>query len=223
MSWERWQRAGGSGRLGQVVTSRWPQPATARVWLRWLCCLGAGSSLELSLCLRAALCHQFVPTWLHWGPPSPPGPPRGHGSLVPGGLGLHGWWQRAQRVPGPLPCPLRVPSQLRVASRGGAAAGREGWQELGLGRGGPWGACSPPAPMGRHRTPSPRRAGAKQVAKKWCRCVVSKPCIIKILFEQMSQEASGLLSRLGAAKFFWPRAAELGVSVPLAPAGHGRA
>lgn len=93
----------------------------------------------------------------------------------------------------------------------------------GAGPGGPWGACSPPAPMGRHRTPSPRRAGAKQVAKKWCRCVVSKPCIIKILFEQMSQEASGLLSRLGAAKFFWPRAAELGVSVPLAPAGHGRA
>lgn len=155
VSWERWQRAGGSGRLGQAVTSRWPQLATARVWLRWLCCLGAGSSLELSLCLWAALCHQFVPTWLHWGPLSPPGPPRGHGSLVPGGLGLHGWWQRAQRVPGPLPCPLHVPSQLRVASRGGAAAGREGWQELGPGRG-VRGEPAPPLPPWAGTAPRPR-------------------------------------------------------------------
>lgn len=116
-------------------------------------------------------------------------------------------------------CPLPA----ACGQQGRSSRGQGGMAGAGAGPGGPWGACSPPAPVGRHRTPSPRRAGAKQVAKKWCRCVVSKPCIIKILFEQMSQEASGLLSRLGAAKFFWPRAAELGVSVPLAPAGHGRA
>lgn len=81
--------------------------------------------------------------------------PRGHGSLVPGGLGLHGWWQRAQRVPGPLPCPLRVPSQLRVASRGGAAAGREGWQELGPGRG-VRGEPAPPLPPWAGTAPRPR-------------------------------------------------------------------
>lgn len=48
---------------------------------------------------------------------------------------------------------------------------------------------------------------------------MSNLCIIKILFEQMSQEASGLVSQAGAAKFFWPSVAELGVSVLLAPAG----
>ena len=86
---------------------------------------------------------------------------------------------------------------------------------------GPWGACSrpPPAPAGRYHAPSPRRTGTKQVAKKWCRCVMSNLCIIKILFEQMSQEASGPVSQAGAAKFFWPSVAELGVSVLLAPAG----
>lgn len=50
---------------------------------------------------------------------------------------------------------------------------------------------------------------------------MSNPCIIKILFEQMSQEVSGLVSRTGAAKFFWPCVAELGVLVLLAPLGHG--
>lgn len=81
--------------------------------------------------------------------------------------------------------------------------------------------CShpPPAPAGRYRTPSPQRTGTKQVAKKWCRCVMSNLCIIKILFEQMSQEASGLLSQAGTAKFFWPSVAEQGVSALLAPAG----
>lgn len=51
---------------------------------------------------------------------------------------------------------------------------------------------------------------------------MSNPCIIKILFEQMSQEVSGLASRTGAAKFFWPCVAELGVLVLLAQMGHGR-
>ena len=78
---------------------------------------------------------------------------------------------------------------------------------------------SPPAPTGRYRTPSLWRTRTKQVAKKWCRCVISNLCIIKILFEQMSQEVSGPLSQAGAAKFFWPSAAELGVLVRLAPAG----
>uniref|UniRef100_A0A8D2MBL9 HECT-type E3 ubiquitin transferase n=1 Tax=Zonotrichia albicollis TaxID=44394 RepID=A0A8D2MBL9_ZONAL len=45
------------------------------------------------------------------------------------------------------------------------------------------------------RTPSPRHTGTKQVAKKWCHCVMSNPRVIKILFEQMSQEASGLVSQ----------------------------
>lgn len=85
----------------------------------------------------------------------------------------------------------------------------------------PWGMCShpPPVPAGRYRTPSPQRTGTKQVAKKWCRCVMSNLCIIKILFEQMSQEVSGLLSQAGTAKFFWPSVAEQGVSALLAPAG----
>lgn len=85
---------------------------------------------------------------------------------------------------------------------------------------GSWGACShpPPAPAGRYRTLSTRWTGTKQVAKKWCRCVMSNLCIIKILFEQMSQEVSGPVSQAGAAKFFWPSVAEQGVSV-LAPAG----
>lgn len=39
----------------------------------------------------------------------------------------------------------------------------------------------------------------------------------------MSQEVSGLASRTGAAKFFWPCVAELGVLVLLAQLGHGRA
>lgn len=81
-----------------------------------------------------------------------------------------------------------------------------------------WGACSH-SPAGRYHTPSLQQTGTKQVAKKWCHCVMSNLCIIKILFEQMSQEASGLVSQAGAAKFFWPSVAELGVSVLLAPAG----
>lgn len=76
------------------------------------------------------------------------------------------------------------------------------------------GVCSHPAPAVLSRTPSPRHTGTKQVTKKWCHCVMSNPCIIKILFEQMSQEASGLVSQAGAAKFFWPSVT--GVSVWLA-------
>lgn len=82
----------------------------------------------------------------------------------------------------------------------------------------PWGASFHP-PADRHHTPSPQRTRTKQDAKKWCRCVMSNLCIIKILFEQMSQEASGPVSQAGADKFFWPCAAELRVSVLLAPAG----
>lgn len=77
----------------------------------------------------------------------------------------------------------------------------------------------PSAPAGLSRAPSPRHTGTKQVAEKWCHCVMSNPCIIKILFEQMSQEASGPVSQAGAAKFFWPSVTELSVSVWLALAG----
>lgn len=45
---------------------------------------------------------------------------------------------------------------------------------------------------------------------------MSNLCIIKILFEQMSQEVSGLLSQAGAEQGFWPAVVELGVSAPLA-------
>lgn len=48
---------------------------------------------------------------------------------------------------------------------------------------------------------------------------MSNLCIIKILFEQMSQEASGLVSQAGTAQFVCPSVAELSVLVPLAPAG----
>lgn len=84
-----------------------------------------------------------------------------------------------------------------------------------------WEACShpPPAPTGRYPTPSSQRTTTKQVAKKWCCCVMSNLCIIKILFEQMSQEASGPVSQAGAAKFFCPSVGELGVLVLLALAG----
>lgn len=81
------------------------------------------------------------------------------------------------------------------------------------------GMCSHPAPAGPSCAQSPRHTGTKQVAKKWYHCVMSNPCIIKILFEQMSQEASGPVSQAGAAKFFWPSVTEPGVSVWLALAG----
>lgn len=84
---------------------------------------------------------------------------------------------------------------------------------------GSMGMCSHLAPAGLSRTPSPRHTGTKQDAKKWCHCVMSNPCIIKILFEQMSQEASGPVSQAGAAKLFWPSVTEPGVSVWLALAG----
>lgn len=72
---------------------------------------------------------------------------------------------------------------------------------------------------GRYRTPSPQWAGTKQVAKKCCHCVMSNLCIIKILFEQMSQEVSGPVSQAGTAQFVCPSVVEPGVSVLLAPAG----
>lgn len=86
---------------------------------------------------------------------------------------------------------------------------------------GPWGAYSqpPPAPGGRYCVLSLWWTRTKQVAKKWCHCVMSNLWIIKILFDGMSQEASGPVSQAGTAEVFWPSMVELDVSLLRAPAG----
>lgn len=122
--------------------------------------------------------------------------------------------------PVPQPCVHRRPCVTGFwgALEKEVSSPSAGQPELEVGQG-LHGVCSHPPSAGLSHTPSPRRTGTKQVAKKWCHCVMSNPYIIKILFEQMSQEASGPVSQAGAAKFFWPSVMEPGVSVWLALAG----
>lgn len=165
VSWERWRRERGSGRLGQAATSRWQLPAAACArlsvaLLAWgwkppgAVLVPAVSPLQpVRANARSEAALGFA------GDPRVPQEARQFGA---GRAGAARLVMPPSGSQDPFPVPfMSLPSCVQPAGalRGGAAAGREGWQEPqcapSRAGAGPGVRGEPPPPCSRGQAPHP--------------------------------------------------------------------